>query len=195
MYQKVIFREYDIRGVYNGQFDADFAYHLGRSYCQYLLTEKGIKNPTVTLGYDARLSGPEIKASLSKGLQDSGAKVIFLGLITSPISYFSTFVINEAVGGIMITGSHNPPEYNGFKISVDKTTIFGTEIQKLLEFIERQEYPTGNGSEINYDIFPEYVDRYKKEFGTLKNIPVVLDCGNGAAGCIVRKLFETHYFV
>lgn len=190
MYQNVIFREYDIRGVYQKEFDKDFAYLLGRAYAQYFFEKAGKTNLTVTLGHDARLSSTEIKAALSKGLQDSGVKVIYIGLVTSPISYFTTFEVPEVDGAVMITGSHNPPEYNGFKISVGKGTIFGEEIQKLRKIIEKGIFPQGKGSEEVLDIFPQYVARYKKEFGTLKDIKVVLDCGNGAAGCIVRKLFE-----
>lgn len=190
MYQNVIFREYDIRGVYQKEFDKDFAYLLGRAYAQYFFEKAGKTNLTVTLGHDARLSSTEIKAALSKGLQDSGVKVVYIGLVTSPISYFTTFEVPEVDGAVMITGSHNPPEYNGFKISVGKGTIFGEEIQKLRKIIEKGIFPQGKGSEEVLDIFPQYVARYKKEFGTLKDIKVVLDCGNGAAGCIVRKLFE-----
>jgi phosphomannomutase/phosphomannomutase/phosphoglucomutase len=191
MFQPVIFREYDIRGVYNEQFDKDFAYLLGRAYAQYLFLKKGLKNPTITLGHDARLSCPEIKQALSQGLQDSGVHVLFLGLVTSPISYFTTFVLENVVGAFMITGSHNPPEYNGFKISVGKSTIFGDEIQELLKIIQKGQFIDGKGSEKPYDIFPQYLERYKKEFGQLKPVKVVLDCGNGAGGCIVKKLFES----
>lgn len=191
MYQPVIFREYDIRGVYNEQFDKDFAYLLGKAYAQYMLAKLGKKNPIVALAHDARTSGLEIKASLSKGLQECGCKVVSLGLVTSPISYFATFEAGVD-GGIMVTGSHNPPEYNGFKVSVGKGTIFGEEIQELRRIIEKGVYPVGpGGSEEKMDIFPKYLERYKKEFGTLKPIKVVLDCGNGAGGSIVRKLFET----
>lgn len=190
MFQPVIFREYDIRGVYNKEFDKDFAYLLGKSYCQFLLQKKGIKNPTITLGHDARVSSPEIKQSLSRGLQECGAKVIFIGLVTSPISYFTTFEVPGVDGAFMITGSHNPPDYNGFKISVGKGTIFGDDIQELYRIIQKNEFPKGSGSEESLDIFPKYLERYKKEFGNLKNIKVVLDCGNGAGGCIAKKLFE-----
>lgn len=191
MYQNVIFREYDIRGVYNKEFDKDFAYLLGRAYAQYFFEKTGKNNITISIGHDARLSSPEIKASLSRGLQDSGAKVIYIGLVTSPISYFTTFEVPNVDGAIMITGSHNPPDYNGFKISVGKATIFGEEIQRLRKIIEKGVFPQGRGSEENLDIFPKYLERYKKEFGTLKEIKIVLDCGNGAAGSVVRKLFET----
>jgi phosphomannomutase/phosphomannomutase/phosphoglucomutase len=190
MYQNVIFREYDIRGVYNKEFDKDFAYLLGRAYAQYFFEKFGKKNLTVTLGHDARVSSPEIKASLSKGLQDSGVRVLYIGLVTSPISYFTTFEVDGVDGAIMVTGSHNPPDHNGFKISVGKGTIFGEEIQKIRQIIEKGSFVDGKGSEAPLDIFPKYVERYKKEFGTMKDVKVVLDCGNGAAGCIVRKLFE-----
>jgi phosphomannomutase/phosphomannomutase/phosphoglucomutase len=189
MYQNVIFREYDIRGVYEKEFDKDFAYLLGRAYAQYYFEKHGKKNLTVTLGHDARLSAHEIKASLSKGLQDSGVKVLYIGLVTSPVSYFTTFSL-PVDGAIMITGSHNPPDYNGFKISVGKATIFGEEIQYIRQIIEKGQFVDGKGSEEKIDVFPQYVERYKQEFGTLKDIKVVLDCGNGAAGCIVRRLFE-----
>jgi phosphomannomutase len=191
MYQNVIFREYDIRGVYNKEFDRDFAYLLGRAYAQYFFEKFGKKNLTVSLGHDARVSSPEIKTSLSKGLQDSGVRVIYIGLITSPISYFSTFEIEGLDGAVMITGSHNPPDYNGFKISVGKSTIFGEEIQNLRKIIEKGIFVDGKGSEEAHDIFPRYINRYKKEFGIIKDLKVVLDCGNGAAGCVVRNLFES----
>jgi phosphomannomutase len=189
MYQNVIFREYDIRGVYQKEFNKDFAYLLGRAYAQYFFEKFGKKNLTVTIGNDARLSAKEIKTALSQGLQDSGCNVIYIGLVTSPISYFTTFAM-PIDGAIMITGSHNPPDYNGFKISVGKGTIFGEEIQRLRQIIEAGQFVDGKGSEDSLDIFPQYVERYKKEFGTMKDVKVVLDCGNGAAGCIARRLFE-----
>lgn len=190
MYDPVIFREYDIRGVYKEQFDQDFAHKLGQSYASYMKKEKGLNSSTVVIGHDARLSCPEIVESLSKGLQSSGANVIHIGLVTTPVCYFSTFELPGVDGAIMVTGSHNPPEYNGFKISVGKATIFGEEIQKLRKIIEKNDFITGAGSQKTVDIFPQYLERYKKEFGQLKPVKVVLDCGNGAAGSIVRRLFE-----
>lgn len=186
----VIFREYDIRGVYNLDFDKEFAFNLGRAFATYVRTKTGINSPRLTLGYDARLSSPEIAASLSEGFRASGANVILLGMVTSPISYFSTFTVENVQGGIMVTGSHNPPEYNGFKISFGKSTIFGAEIKALEKIINAKDYASGKGSEEKIDILTPYVARYKKEFGTLENIPVVVDCGNGAAGTILRRLFE-----
>ena len=190
MYVPVIFREYDIRGVYNGQFDDNFAYLLGRAYVVYMKENKGITNPTVAIGHDARTSCPAIVANLTKGLTESGAKVIHLGLVTTPVCYFSTFEVKGVDGAVQVTGSHNPPEFNGFKISVGKSTIFGAEIQKLRTIIEKGQYIDGKGSVESFDIKPMYYERYNKEFGQLKNIKIVVDCGNGAGGSVVKGLFE-----
>ncbi|QLY25493.1 phosphomannomutase/phosphoglucomutase [Bdellovibrio sp. KM01] len=189
MYQPVIFREYDIRGVYNGQFDDNFAYLLARAFVVHMKNVKNISNPTLTIGHDARVSSPSIVKSMEKGFVDSGAKVIHLGLVTSPVCYFSTFTM-KVDGAVQVTGSHNPPEFNGFKISLGKTTIFGEEIQELRKIIEKGEYIDGKGSVESFDIRPSYYEHYKKEFGQMKNVKVVLDCGNGAGGSVVRGLFE-----
>ncbi|MBX3020493.1 MAG: phosphomannomutase/phosphoglucomutase [Bdellovibrionales bacterium] len=186
----VVFREYDIRGVYNSDFDKEFAYHLGRAFVTYVREKSGQAHPRLTLGHDARLSSPEVAKSLAEGFTASGAHVIHLGLVTSPISYFSTFTVPGVVGGIMVTGSHNPPEYNGFKISYDRTTIHGAEIKSLETIINDKRYFEGQGSEEKIDILTPYVERYKKEFGGMKPIPLVVDCGNGAAGSVVRRLYE-----
>lgn len=190
MFNPVIFREYDIRGVFNEHFTLEFAYHLGRAFSSYVAKRTGKKNFRLSLGYDARESSVAITEQLCKGMMESGAQVYLLGLVTSPISYYSTFDL-DLDGGIMVTGSHNPPEYNGFKISFGKTTIFGEEILKLKTIMQDLDYVNGVGSSEKHDIFPSYLARYKKEFGQIKPIKVVLDCGNGAAGSIVRKLFNT----
>ncbi len=186
----VIFREYDIRGVYDDQFDLNFAEQLGRALVVYFHKFKNIKAPNITLGYDARSSSPDIINALSKGILSSGGNVVRIGLVTTPISYFTTFEWPNIDGAIMVTGSHNPPEYNGFKISVGKTTIFGEQIKEIEKIILKKEFLTGSGKESSVDVFPKYLKRYETEFGTLKPVPVVLDCGNGAAGAIVRKLFN-----
>ncbi len=189
MHKSVIFREYDIRGVYNAEFDDNFAYDLGCAFVSYL-ADSNIKNPTITIGNDARLSCPTITQALSKGIRDCGGNVIQLGLVTTPVCYYSTFALENIAGAIMVTGSHNPPNYNGFKISKGQSTIFGDEIQKLRIIIDQKRSLSGSGTEKHYDIKPEYYARYKKEFGQIKPIKVVLDCGNGAGGSIVRGLYN-----
>lgn len=189
MMNPVIFREYDIRGVVGKDFDDAFAYDLGRSYVSFVVETTGKKKLTLSVGYDARLSSPALAKSLEKGMLDSGANVIRLGLITTPISYYSCFAL-EIDGGLMVTGSHNPPEYNGFKISVGKTTIYGNDIQELRRIMEAKRFVDGKGDSRDHDIFPQYIQRYKEEFKGLEGVKVVLDCGNGAAGCIARRLYE-----
>lgn len=193
MMKPVIFKEYDIRGVVDQQFDADFAYDLGRAYVTFVTRRAGKQKLKIALGYDARLSSPTLAANLERGITDSGSDVIRLGLVTTPISYFACFAL-EVDGAFMVTGSHNPPEYNGFKISVGKTTIYGADIQELRKIIDAADYITGpggkKGSAEDHDIFPQYVARYREEFKNLAGVKVVLDCGNGAAGCIARRLYE-----
>ena len=190
MNNDVIFREYDIRGVFDVDYDLDFAKELGKAYVAFAKEKLSKDVLNITIGRDARLSSPEIVKALTAGMLESGANVIQLGLVTTPISYFTTFHMPQVDGSIMVTGSHNPPEYNGFKISVGQTTIMGVEIQALREIINKQAYVSGKGKESEYDIFPEYIERYKKEFGDLTGIKVSADCGNGVAGCVLRKMYE-----
>lgn len=190
MFKPVIFREYDIRGVYNEQFNDQFAFQLGQAHATYVSRQMGKTKPLLTVGFDARLSSPALAESMVKGMNAAGADVLELGLVTTPISYYSTFAVEGVDGGIMITGSHNPPEYNGFKISVGKGTIYGSKIQDLRLLIEANDFHVGAGQRKSFDIFPQYVERYKKEFAHLQALPVVLDCGNGAAGCIVKRMYE-----
>ncbi|MGZ3722064.1 MAG: phosphomannomutase, partial [Bdellovibrionales bacterium] len=152
----VIFREYDIRGVYNTDFDKDFAFHLGRAFATYVRKKTAVEHPRLTLGYDARLSSPEVATAVAEGFKSCGVHVILLGLVTSPISYFSTFTVDNVQGGIMVTGSHNPPDYNGFKISFGKTTIHGAEIKALETIINSGDYARGKGSEEKIDILTPY---------------------------------------
>jgi phosphomannomutase len=192
MIKAEIFREYDIRGVVGRDYDEKFAYRLGQAFVTYL-HERGAAttpNPIITVGQDARLSSPAIAQALSDGLASCGAHVVRLGLVTTPISYFSMFEYPEAKGGIMVTGSHNPPEYNGFKISLGQSTIFGDEIQALRKIMEKGKFIEGKGTTQTFDIFPKYIERYQREFKSMPNVKVVLDCGNGAAGCIARRLYE-----
>lgn len=188
MYKNFIFREYDIRGVFEKDFNVEFAHLLGKALVSFA-KKKGATSPLMTVGYDARVSSPAIAQAVVDGMVSSGARVLTLGLITTPMSYFSMFNL-QATGGIMVTGSHNPPDYNGFKISFGKTTLFGEEIQQLRTLIESQDFVSGAGSSEAHDIFPAYVERYREEFKHLANVPVVLDCGNGAAGIVARRLYE-----
>lgn len=186
-----IFREYDIRGVYEKEFDLQFAYDLGRTYATYHRQKMGLDSSTIAVGYDARLSSPQIFDKLAQGLNEGGLNVVNLGLVTTPMNYFANFKL-DVTGSIMITGSHNPPDYNGFKICMLKNSLFGEEIQNLKRIYQSKNWTDGpKGQTTFFDIFPSYIERYQDEFNSLKGVKVVLDCGNGAAGVIARRLFES----
>ncbi len=186
----VIFREYDVRGIYNEQFDLAFVDKLGRAFATLLHHKIGAE-PLVVVGRDARISGPEIVEALTAGLIAAGANVRNIGLVTTPMTYYATFQDPGVAGAIMVTGSHNPPEYNGFKICVQNRSLYGEGIQDLKRVVEIGNYQKGNGSEVKYDIFTPYIAHHAQEFGHLKDLPIVLDCGSGAAGVVARKFFNS----
>ncbi len=187
----VIFREYDIRGVVNKDFDSNFAFNLGKALATKIINRFNT-TPHMAVGFDARISSPELAEAVSNGISSVGGHVYSIGLVTTPMNYFTTFFYEQINGAIMITGSHNPPEYNGFKMSIGSNTIHGDEIQDLRKIIDDSNYaPEDQGSIKDFNIFEDYLNRYKTEFTNLKNIPVVVDCGNGTAGCIVRKMYQS----
>ncbi|MCB0412146.1 MAG: phosphomannomutase, partial [Bdellovibrionales bacterium] len=145
-FEPVIFREYDIRGVFKEQFDLHFVELLGRSFATYLRKHGSTSNPIITVGHDARLSSPSIVQSLAKGLSESGVHVKLIGMVTTPMSYYTTFAFKEVEGSIMVTGSHNPPSYNGFKISAGNKTLFGDKIQELRQIMEARDFSAAEGS-------------------------------------------------
>ena len=186
----VIFREYDIRGVVGRDFDESFAHLLGQAITTFVARIQGVDSPGISIGFDARHTSSPLAKALIQGVVKAGGHAIQLGLVTTPINYYSLFTLEQVHGGVMVTGSHNPPEYNGFKISCNKITLLGKDLQQLKDIISKRDFISGRGHISSHNIFDSYVARYKEEFGTLKNIPVVLDCGNGTAGCVVRKLYE-----
>src|SRR5580693_2570873 len=151
-----VFREYDIRGVVEDDFDDDFVVDLGRAYATMLI-EAG--KHTVTLGRDCRLSSDALRDLLIEGLLPAGIDVVDVGVVPTPLLYFS--VLHWKMdGGAMITGSHNAAEYNGFKLGVGPTTIFGVEIQKLADIVEKRDFHKGvaKGNVTEVAILPEYAD-------------------------------------
>lgn len=187
----VVFREYDVRGVYEKDFDLGFARNLGRALVTHFTEKGGFKNPRIVIGMDARKSSPAIVEAVSEGITMSGGDVLKIGLVTSPVAYFTTFYYEDVDGCVMITGSHNPPEYNGFKLSMGKGSLYGQAIKDLEKIMRAERYLSGKGKVSERDVFPDYLAKHKKEFGDLSGVKVVLDCGNGAGGSIARRLYET----
>jgi phosphomannomutase/phosphoglucomutase len=184
-----VFREYDIRGKAKKELDATFARRLGWAYAKFLNAPPG---SFVAVGRDVRLSSPELFEGLTAGLREAGLSVYDIGIVPTPLLYFSLYEL-DVVGGIMITASHNPPEENGFKICRGKTTIASADIQKLYEIFTKAENPKKSGILIKMDVTTSYKKRMLEEFKELKEKPtlrVVVDAGNGAAGPVALSIFS-----
>ncbi|MDH4302020.1 MAG: phosphomannomutase/phosphoglucomutase, partial [Nitrospira sp.] len=183
-----LFREYDIRGIVGSELTEDLAERLGRAYATYVKT-RGVTR--ISLGRDGRLSSPALHKALLKGLLTSGLDVIDIGICTSPLLYFSLFTLPVG-GGIMITGSHNAAEYNGFKICIGKTAIHGEEIQELRRVMEKGTFVSGEGQLSEHPIIPDYLAYIEKSFAHVKadRLHVVIDSGNGAASIVAKQALE-----
>jgi phosphomannomutase / phosphoglucomutase len=182
-----VFREYDIRGVVGKDLDNEFVSRLAAALGAYW-TDYGVKK--VAVGMDARLSSPGFKEILIDNITASGIDVVDIGLVPTPVMYYALFRMNLE-GGVAITGSHNPPDNNGFKIARGKTTIYGSEIQKLKEYVEKGTKVTGNGKRTVYDLIPEYVEDIVSRIAICPNkLKIILDPGNGAGGRPAMMVLE-----
>lgn len=183
-----IFREYDIRGIYESDLNEDVAYTIGKSFGSYMQKKGEVKT---VIGHDNRLSSPVLSNALIQGILDSGMNVIDLGLVTTPMYYFSKIHLNIS-NGIMITASHNPREYNGFKMGFDKTgNAYGKYIIDFRDFTNKCDFLDGNGKLETYDIRGEYIKLLCNsiKLGN-KKIKAVLDCGNGTGSIIIKDIFD-----
>jgi phosphomannomutase / phosphoglucomutase len=175
-----IFREYDIRGIAERDLTSPVVEALGHAFAAYMKS-KGVD--TVTVGYDARKSSERICNDIVRGLTGEGLNAQILGLCPTPVLYFSLFHLRPGAG-VMITGSHNPAEFNGFKLCIGKDTIYGEEIQNLKRMMTAGSSGVGQGMITQNPILPDYISYLQKQFSTVSSIPlkVVLDAGNGTAG-------------
>jgi phosphomannomutase/phosphoglucomutase len=186
MLKPTIFREYDIRGIADEELLDPGIIDLGRAIGTYLQRKNGNQ---VNLGRDCRLSSTRLRNALIQGLMAAGCQVTDVGVVPTPLLYYSVFHL-KAGGAVMITGSHNPAEYNGFKIVSGTSTIYGDEIQELWRIIEASGYATGAGSEKPFDIVTPYVDEISAQFKFGRRVKVVADAGNGTAGPAMHRLFQ-----
>ena len=184
---RAIFREYDIRGVAGKDLTEEVATSVAGAFAAFL-AEKGIKGQ-VSVGRDNRPSGEGLHRALVAGLLASGLDVIDIGIVPTPLAYWSQHNL-DVVGGIQITGSHNPPEYNGFKLGLGRSSIYGADIQHLYELAVAGKFPRGKGKLRCEQVIDRYVDDIVGRVGRLsRDLKVVLDCGNGAGSVVVPKLF------
>ena len=198
-FSRAIFREYDIRGVAGKDLTEEVATAVGGAYAAFL-AQKGVKG-AISVGRDNRPSGEGLHRALVAGLMASGIDVVDIGIVPTPLAYWSQHNL-DVVGGIQITGSHNPPEYNGFKLGLNKSSIFGADIQQIYELAVNGTFPRGKGSLRREQIIDRYVDDIAERIGTLSrdssrddwgllgdDLKVVIDCGNGAGSLVAPKLF------
>ncbi|HJT21751.1 MAG TPA: phosphomannomutase/phosphoglucomutase [Nitrospira sp.] len=183
-----LFREYDLRGIVGNELTASIAEQVGRAYCTYV-KDRAVK--TVSVGRDGRLSSPDLFQALVRGLLAGGLNVVDIGVCPSPLVYFSLFTL-PVDGGIMITGSHNAADYNGFKICVGKEAIHGEAIQDLRRIMERGSFVSGSGTLSQHPIIPDYLNYIRTSFAGVDatRLHVVIDCGNGAAALVAKQALE-----
>ncbi|KMN23587.1 phosphoglucomutase [Pseudomonas helleri] len=181
-----IFRAYDIRGVVPQTLTAETAYWIGRAIGSQSLAEG---EPHVSIGRDGRLSGPALVERLIQGVADSGCKVSDVGLVPTPALYYAANVL-AGKSGVMLTGSHNPSNYNGFKIVIAGDTLANEQIQALHTRLKNNDLTWSEGSIERVDILSRYADEIVKDIKLAKKLKVVVDCGNGAAGVIAPQLLE-----
>ena len=186
-----IFKAYDIRGVIGKTLDASVAHQIGQAFGS-AVRAKG--EHLVVIGRDGRLSGPELTAALANGLQAAGVEVIDLGVVATPMVYFGTHVL-EAKSGIMVTGSHNPPDYNGFKMVLAGEAIHGETITALYRAIVDGDVVDATaggrvGSYRTHDIAAAYQERIASDVKLARPMKIIIDCGNGVAGAFAGNLYR-----
>ncbi|MEO8195001.1 MAG: phosphomannomutase/phosphoglucomutase [Gemmatimonadales bacterium] len=188
MLSRNIFREYDIRGVTGKDLTPDVARLVARGYAAFL-NDHGVKGE-IAVGRDNRPSGNALHAELVAGLLESGFDVVDIGIIPTPLAYWAQHNLKVA-GGVQITGSHNPPEFNGFKLGMGTHSAYGADIQKIYEIASAGRFPSGKGALRSEEIVDSYVEDVGQRIGRIsREVNCVVDCGNGAGAIVARKLFD-----
>jgi len=184
-----IFREYDIRGIVDQDLDEEVFERLGQAYVAYMRGKR--KYHTVVVGRDGRLSGRAYAHALIDGITSCGLNVIDIGQVPTPVTYFAMNTL-KVDGGLMLTASHNPKEYNGMKVGAGKTTIYGEEIQRLGRIAAAGDFPKARGpvTITRLDIVPSYMKRIMRDVKLKRRLKIVVDAGNGVGGVIAVPLFE-----
>ena len=182
-----IFREYDIRGKVAEDFPEHVVNKLGQAFGTFVKRAGGRE---IALSGDIRLTTPDLMNYFKKGFFSTGIDVINLGIIPTPVNYYSMFHLGVS-GAVQITGSHNPPEFNGFKFSLDKKAFFGDDIQSLYHLIDKMDFEQGKGLEARYKILPEYKEMILGKIKIERPMKVVMDCGNAAGGINGPDVFKS----
>ncbi|MGB3400923.1 MAG: phosphomannomutase/phosphoglucomutase [Candidatus Deferrimicrobiaceae bacterium] len=186
MVNPLIFREYDIRGRVGEDLTPETVVSLGRGFGTYT-ARKGVGS--LMLGRDCRLSSSSFRDAMAEGLLSAGVNVVDVGICPTPLLYFS-IVRFGGEGGVMVTGSHNPPEFNGFKMCVGTATLYGEQVQEIRRIIEKGDFASGKGKETRREVVPDYREYVKSNISVPRRLKVVVDAGNGTAGPVAPPLFR-----
>ena len=186
MINKYIFREYDIRGKVADDFPPDVVENLGKGFGSLVKRAGGQE---ISLSGDVRLTTPNLIEQFKTGLLSTGVDVINIGILPTPVNYFSMFELG-VFGAVQITGSHNPPEFNGFKLSMERKAVFGEQIQDIRAIIEKEDYETGEGSEVMHNLKAVYKKMILDKINIERPIKVVMDCGNAAGAILAPEIFN-----
>ncbi|MGH7900956.1 MAG: phosphomannomutase/phosphoglucomutase [Thermodesulfobacteriota bacterium] len=181
-----IFREYDIRGVVGVDIDEEVVETIGKAFGTYL---NSLGKEIISIGRDCRLSSPALSEAMIMGINSTGIDVIDLGMVTTPMVYFSLFNL-EIDGAVIITASHNPSEYNGIKLCVGKDSLFGEGIQNILKIVIEARFASGNGTKTELNIMEEYLEYLKKNVQIKPGIRVAIDCGNATVGIVAPRILR-----
>ncbi|WP_025870523.1 phosphomannomutase/phosphoglucomutase [Methylobacillus glycogenes] len=183
---KEIFKAYDIRGIVGKTLTPEIVEAIGQAIGSEAVEKQ---QRSICVGYDGRLSGPELAAALARGIMKSGIDVINLGLVATPMVYFAAYHL-ETGSGVMVTGSHNPPDYNGLKMVVAGETLSGDTIQRLRARIDNNDFVHGQGQESSFDIAPAYIERIASDIKLKRPLKLTVDCGNGVPGAFAGTLYR-----
>jgi len=181
-----IFRKYDIRGIVDDDLTDDVVENIGRAFGSQMMREN---RSNLVIGYDCRLSHQRFRDALTRGILSTGATVIDVGMVPTPIQYYAIYKL-KADGGVMITGSHNPPEYNGFKMCRGTMPLFDTEITALRDMIHAGDFETGTGARKEVNVIDDYIDEMADIISLERPLKLVIDAGNGVAGIVAPKLYR-----
>ncbi|MEE2764884.1 MAG: phosphomannomutase/phosphoglucomutase [Candidatus Neomarinimicrobiota bacterium] len=186
MLNPYIFREYDIRGKVADDFHPEVVVLLGRAFGTFVKRSGGQE---IALSGDIRLTTPDLMDAFREGVLSTGVDVINLRIIPTPVNYYSMYRLGVS-GAVQVTGSHNPPEFNGFKLSLHKKPVYGSQIQSLKEMIDHEDFETGEGTETRHKILPGYNQMILDKINIERSMRVVMDCGNAAAAINAPQLFR-----
>jgi phosphomannomutase/phosphoglucomutase len=183
---KEIFKAYDIRGIVGKTLTPEIVEAIGQAIGSEAVARK---QTAICIGRDGRLSGPELSQALARGIQKAGIDVIDLGMVATPMTYFAAYEL-KTNSAVMVTGSHNPPDYNGLKMVLGGETLSGDTIQQLRARLETNNLTTGNGSYKIHDIAPSYLSRIAGDIKLARPMKIIVDCGNGVPGAFAPELYR-----